>query len=211
MKKDWILLSGGVLTTLVLFAVPAYFYAHWLALTLSFISAGFFTFLMLKRNQQPLGRYYRPAFGAIIVLFGFGAGSIIHNYIQAQKQDKVLTDIRHTIDAGIIGVQINNDMIQSLRFFKTSSAEEITVSEAFKSHMGDLLKEDGRIQPREEGEEENVVYFYEVSDPDTVKIIAVTKVSRGEKPDFRNYDGQTGMSQFEGILTNEGVEYEKVN
>lgn len=211
MKKDWILISGGLLSTLVLFAVPAYFYAHWLALILSFMSAGLFTFLMLKRNQQPLGRYYRPALSAIIVLYGFGAGSIIHNYIQAQKQDKVLTDIRHTIDAGIIGVQINNDMIQSLKYYKTSSAQEMTVTQAFRTHMGDLLNEDGSIAPRQEGEDENMSYFYEVTGPDTVRIIAVTQVSGGEDPEFQNYDGQYGKSQFEGILTNEGVEYEKVN
>ncbi|MFN1835181.1 hypothetical protein AB2B38_007965 [Balneola sp. MJW-20] len=211
MKQQWKILAGGVVTTSVLFAVPAYFYAQWMALILSFISAVSFSLILLKRNKEKLDHTYKVAATGIILLIIFSSGYIVHDYFRAEYQDEILVEIRQTIDSGIIGVQIKNDMIQSLKYYKSSDSDEMTVSEAFSSYMGDKLNENGTIKPSQEKEGDNISYHYEIKDADTVVIIAVTKVSKGNDPAFKNYDGQTGMGEYVGTLSNGGVEYEKVN
>ncbi|MFN1835183.1 hypothetical protein AB2B38_007975 [Balneola sp. MJW-20] len=209
MKKDWKLLIAGVLGCIMLYAVPAYFFKYWLGYFMATGGAGIFLFFLLRKTED-LKSYRRiTTITSITLLFTLSIALSGLMYFKSQNQREINQRVRNIIDSGTIGIQVQNDLLQSL---KIHLDQNLPVDEAFEEHMGDRLNEDGSIDPADpDAYGVKNFFFYYQSSNDEVKLLAVSRISEGRDPGFLNHNGESGLLQYQGSLKSEGVDYERIN
>jgi hypothetical protein len=204
----WIL--GGALLVSAAFFIPEGAGQVWQSLLLSGIAVLFFliTYVFFQpKNSAPNKNIAGVATGILLVLVG------IHGWLGYQesiKQSENLVEIRKVIESGIAKNHINEMLLTTLRSYYSSEKDDANLGALFKFHH-DSLMNDTEIKFYPSDEERSPKIELVKATADSVVIVAYSSFVSGRSTAFKNYDGQNGYLQTKGILTTEGIEYEREN
>lgn len=221
MRKTFIIWqAAGILFVALAFFIPEQSGSLWPSVISSGIAgliylALFFWFWIGKVKAS--GK--RKAIGwtlAVIVIFSIGSAGI--SYETTQRQTKLLPEIRTTIETALAEVHVKEALLTTLRDYKSnkSNVADPRFDEHFRNNYDSLLTGEGEFLyegSNRTGEEDdkNLKIYLAHSDADSVVLIAESFYMDGDNPAFRNYSGAEGRFQARGILTKEGVRYERAN
>lgn len=211
MKKIlWI--AGGALLIGVAFYLPGEMASIWKQILYGAVAAAVFlvTFILFypsDKNRKHNKWRITMAASILFVLFG------IHFWIgqgEAQKQRQNLIDIRETIETGIAQNYVKQILLQTLRVYqRQENANDFGA--VFHAHYDSLIT-DGHINYAANRDEEVALRIdVDRATADSVVLVAYSAYVPGKDTEFQNYDGQTGHIQAKGILTKEGIVYERQN
>lgn len=225
MEKETKLLIGAVVLGAIGFFIPLYLGKIWLALFIALLTGIIFLgrIVSLSRAELESKTTYRLIYGFVILIVLFNAISFAHDYGRRDFQKNILLEIRKTIDTGITKADIQEKLIYVLGQYHQDDRQSIV--DTFRELMPETLGEDGiyvsdfdltrsgklkgNIGP---DESDQINHFYEINEEeDEIKVLVVAEVSRGQDPEYQNYDGQKGKFEMMFTLNEKGVGYEVLN
>lgn len=74
-----------------------------------------------------------------------------------------------------------------------------------------MITEDSIFTHSNLGDDATLIIYVSQISSDSVSLIAESGYIDGRDPEFQNFSGDTGQFQTVGILTREGVRYERTN
>ena len=152
----------------------------------------------------------------LLVIFSIASASI--SYENTKRQMALLPQIRTTIETGIAETYIKKHLLKTMRAYYTEDkfGENTGLDEIFHTRFDSLITEgglllyDGKDTYSEEDETEMQIFVH-TAKTDSIVLVAESGYMDGLKPEFKNYSGAKGMYQTKGILTKEGIDYERTN
>ncbi|MCC5912925.1 MAG: hypothetical protein JJU46_01000 [Balneolaceae bacterium] len=218
--KNIFLLAGGIGGMLTAFSLSYLFQDLWIGFFSAFVVALIYLYLLDKRMVQTMELpgakvVIRSLVGCLVVAQLFMA---LIMYAKADRQKKLLSDIRQTIDSGVIQSDMKNALLVTFRHYhlETDRDGEVTMASIFEELNSDRIGEDGRfitksLAQMDAAEDPPILYIYDVAGADTVRLTAIAAISNGADPDFANLNGETGKLQVRATLTSGGIDYEREN
>lgn len=219
MKQIWWIL-GVMAVAAVAFFVPGQSGYLWAPLISAMAVAGIF-FIGLGVYVWRKGRSgFDQVFGigvlALLALLTIYSG--ISNYRASTRQYDYLMHIRLTIEKGISKAYTQQTLLELLReYHQQPEGEETTISDLFNARYNDFVKDiDGQLRfipedQQEHSEESPFIFLEQTTSPDSIVLVAQSLRIQGWDSMFNNFNGQTGKMQFQAVLTEGGVSYEREN
>ncbi|MAO65503.1 MAG: hypothetical protein CL666_10935 [Balneola sp.] len=217
MSNETKLLIGAILAGSIAYLVPLYFGSIWLGytllllITISFLGS-LIWFARLNLESKISRRVVIGVTGTLLIC---NILLFVHDYNRKDYQKNILLEIRKILDTGIARSDVQKEL--TYVFSRYHTGDRNSVVETARDVMPERLGEDGIYLSEFDLEEnslndDNTNYFYELDEEaDELRVIVVTDVSRGENPEFKNYDGQVGRLEMEFTVNKQGVGYEVRN
>jgi len=213
MEKEYRLLLTGLSGCGLIYLCFAYMEMTLWGYGVVLCAAGIYLFYLLKITKSRISSQKQYTFLAglvgylFIINLAFGALQIM----KAQNQHDTLTNIREDIDTNVISIEFHKDMLKTLKAYHQQSDKSNSIVDTYVDVMGDKLSKNGTINTIYGKEGKAFNGYYELAGKEKVEVIAVTEISKGKNPEFDNYDQNSGKIQIEISLTEEGIDYERVN
>ena len=208
-------LGGAVVVTLAFFApgTEGHMWGSLLAggiASIVFLIA--FSFYWLRKRNFKNQRKGIIALFSCLVIFGVIASAF--DYQRSNFQKDTMTEIRFTIERGIAKAAVQEKLNKVLKeyYLGDGTNQYENIEQAFLSVYGSLIT-DRRTLNFEEvaGSESTLTVYLSASEPDSIVLIAESRAVKGWEPDFENFGNGKGYFQTRGIITPEGVRYEREN
>lgn len=207
-KIIWI--AGGIVIIAILLFIPDSSGELWLPVWLS--SAAALLYLVLfswnwlmriesKRKRTGLG----ILLGALVLfttIYAFTA------YKSSQRAKVWMPESHLQFVVQEARLSLTQPLLTALRSYY-QSGEEQSLNSLFISNYDSLLN--GNNQNRRIFSSPSLDVYLAVSEPDSIVIIGESESTEGLNQDFQNHTGLTGKFQARGILTPNGIEYERQN
>ncbi|MDR9418735.1 hypothetical protein [Gracilimonas sp.] len=134
----------------------------------------------------------------------------VFEMIKSDKKSDILVEIRQSIDGNVSQIQSEKIFVERLRY-KSQNEEVENLAEAFRTVAGDRLKADGTLLPKPVEQGQDLNFSANIVNPDSIVITIVADIARGQDLKYSNSDGSTG--KYEGIatLSENGVDYVRIN
>jgi len=221
MRKTFLIwLAGGLLITTIAFFIPEQTGSLWPSIILSGSTAILYLIFFawfwigevnLSSKRQLIG-------WTLAVLIGFSISSAGVSYQSTERQVEFLDYIRLTIEKGIAEVHIKESLLKTLRDYQNLKEKESgpSLGDLFHSNYDSLLKEEGQFlydgtTKRGEEYDKSMKIFLTHSSADSVVLVAESFHLEGRDSTYKNLSGAAGRLQTQGVLTEKGVRYERVN
>lgn len=217
MSNETKFLIGAIIAGSIAYLVPLYFGNIWLGYTLlSLITISFLgSLIWFARLNLESKVSRRVVIGITGTLLICNILLFAHDFSRKDYQKNLLLEIRKTIDTGIARSDVQRELTYVLSRYHTGNRNSIV--ETAKDVMPEKFGQDGIYISDFDLEEDslnddNTNYFYEIDkEADELTVIVVSDVSRGENPEFKNYDGQVGRYEMVFTVNKKGVDYEVRN
>lgn len=215
MKKTiigWV--TGGILLVTAAFFIPEQSGSMWSSVILGCLAAFLyliaFSFVWLRKIESPVKRKaIRWALG-ILMVFSFISAAL--SYESSSRQSELLSAIRTNIENNIAEIYTKEPLLKTLRAYHLEKkSNDISIGSLFKTKYDSLIGRDCVFSYGTLGEESTLMIYLSQLSPDTVSLVAESRYIDGNDPGFKNFSGSTGLFQTQGILTSEGVHYERRN
>ncbi len=220
-KTMFLWIAGGLLAVALAFFIPAQEGSMWPSLLAGGIAS--LTYLLalsvygIRKIESSGKRKLVTTVFILLVIFSIASAGI--SYEGGKRQTALLPEIRHTIETGIAENHIKQPLLETMRTYYTngSPGENASLGAIFRSSYDSLITKDNllRYMGKEtyEGEDDptQLKIYVKTVKPDSVVLVAVSGYMDGENSEFENYSGAKGMYQAVGILTEEGIRYERTN
>jgi xanthosine utilization system XapX-like protein len=193
----WIV-GGGVVFLLIYLLTPsdnlwpALFFSLFAGLAITAI----YYFMTVKSREIPV-----VATTLLIVLFISAFVVSYTLYERSQFQSELLTEIRSTIEVGIMTSELSTISLEVMK-------HEGSFTEAIKELYGEDTESGVEIRPFDDGTFRVVVT--EIGE-DVVVLSAISDWVRGRDADFQNLDGESGKVQTMITINQAGAFYERQN
>lgn len=221
MRKTFLIwLAGGILLVNLAFFIPEQTGSLWPSIILSGSAAVLYLIVFAwfwvgevnsSSRRQLIG-------WTIAVLLGFSLVSAGISYQSTDRQFQILDEIRFTIEKGISEVHIKEALLKTLRDYQNLKEENSmrSLGGLFYNNYDSLLTEEGRFlydgtTRRGEKYDKNLKIFLAHSSADSVVLVAESFHIEGRDSTYGNLSGAVGKFQTRGVLTDNGVRYERIN
>jgi hypothetical protein len=213
MKKIIWWIVGGVLLTTIAFFIPEQSGSMWPSVISSSIAAllyiiAFSIVWLPKIESQTKRRAIAVTFGVLIV---FSAASATISYEGSVRQLELLPDIRTTIETSIAESFIKEPLLETLRIYHSSEEKGRSLGKLFTMKYDSLITEDSVFTYGSRNDDQTFFLYVDEANKDSVILVGESSYVDGEDADFTNFSGVTGRYQVRGILTSQGVDYERQN
>lgn len=217
-KVWWIV--GAVVIVAIAFFIPDRTGEIWASVVGAMIAVGIFYLGLLVyifRNGKSSTDKMVGA-GVIVLLTSL---IVTHGFLQYRGstfQHHTLTDIRASIEKGIISFRGQKPFLKTLQaYYSGTTNQDSTLEEIFKARYGDNIQKDSdlvRFVP--EAQKDNIdesPYFYynETGSTNRLVLVGQSLLVEGRDSTFENYNGQKGLMQYRIRLTRRGVDYVREN
>jgi len=150
----------------------------------------------------------------IILLFCVGfllaAGSFSTTFRETTAwQKNQLLKILGVIQHGIIDSQMPDPLLATLEKYHRQPSKKKTIGQIFKEVVPDVTI--GKDIYKRDAESDSLRIFVAGLTDDEVVLIGQATWGKGRSPEFKNYDGKSGMVQERAVLTAKGVTYDSQN
>lgn len=221
MRKTFLIwLAGGLLFVTLAFFIPEQRGSMWPSLVLSGSAAILYLILFawfwlgkIKSSTK------RQVVGwTLAVLLVFSIASAWTSYEGSKRQTALLPEIRTTIDSGIAESYIKKHLLVTMRahFMEDKIGANSSLGEIFQAKFDSLITKDrlllyeGKDTYSEDDKTRMKIFVHTVKN-DSIILVAESGYEDGRKSEYVNYSGATGMYQTKGLLTKEGMHYERTN
>lgn len=175
-----------------------------------------FSWYGIKRIESPANR--KLVITTLIALAVFSLASASISYEGSKRQTALLPQIRTTIETGIAESYIKKHLLKTMRAYYTEDTlgEDSTLDQIFLTKFDSLITKESLLlyegkETYPEDDPARLKIYVQTVKPDSIVLIAESGYLDGENHLFENYSGSTGMYQTQGILTEEGISYERTN
>lgn len=213
-KVYWV--TGGIVIVSAVFFIPDpagdIWTSVWLSSTAAFLYLIVLAWIWLKQIRSK-GR--RMAIGIILGLLVLSSGMygyFIHK--RSQLTSTVLPQTKLNIEQSTAQAYIMEPFLSTMETYFMSEeerSEQHSLSAIFTSKYDSLLTDDNVFQYGSGVHNRSLNLYLADAKPESVVIIGQSEIVDGEDPEFENYDGSTGKMQVRGILTPNGIHYERQN
>ena len=207
-----VFIVAGIILVYAAFTIPPRSYDLWPALNAGGIAVMFYLVaLLIYVLRNPLSSRLRT----LIAVVGLAAMSATAwTWTQTEKQvrwqSETLLKIRAVIGRGIFESRIPVYLLTALKEFhhqRTPGRENL--KQVF-CRLYTNAKVDSNIYVPEYAEPRMNI-FVRTLDPDRIVLVGQETYVKGRDPNFKNFDGKTGMVQEQYTLTKKGVTRESEN
>lgn len=212
MKKIFYWIIGGVLATTAAFFVPEQSGSMWPSLLAASVTAAVYLVVFLAVWIRKLSSSQTKKVVVVIctVLLVFSCASAVISYEGGVRQQRTLAEIKRTIEQGISYSYIHKPLIKTFAAYHDGNQEGLGT--LFVSQYDSLITEDGVFQfGRRNNADPSLRLYVAKTTADSVVIVAESKDVDGRDKGFGNFSGARGKYQVRGILTSNGVDYERQN
>lgn len=214
MKKEYNLLIAGTIGVIAATGLSFIFLDHWVGLFPA-VAIGIIFLVMLYRwmsanvESEGIKKTVRYLLAFIVVLHAY---SFVLDWFKTERQQKIMTEVRRTIDGSAAQIESEQILIKTLRhYYLKSDGDNVTLESSFMEVAEDRLHENGKIEPSEPKIAEELNFKAEFPREDSIIVRVNSNIARGEDENFVNFNGQTGKYQAAAILTPKGVSYVREN
>ena len=220
MKKIFYWMIGGIVLTVIAFFIPDQSGSMWPSViasaTMAFLylgispllfHTGIFLAVWLPKINSSTKR--KAIAGLFTVLFIFSIASAVISYEGSVQQRQMLRDIRKTVENSMAHSLIQESLIKTMAKFDSNSDQN--VGNVFTSRYDSLITEDSLFTYGSRTEDQTLFLYLAKATADSVVLIGESRYIEGQKEDFKNFSGNKGDFQVQGILTSKGVDYERQN
>ena len=221
MRKTFLIwLAGGLLLVTLAFFIPEQAGSLWPSIILSGSVAILYLILFawLWIGKVKSGSTRQLIGWTLAVLIGFSIASAGVSYQSTDRQVEFLDYIRLTIEKGIAEVHIKESLLKTLRNYQSLKEKEtgLSLGDLFQNNYDSLLTEEGQflydgITKRGEKYDKSMKIFLAHSTTDSVVLVAESFHIEGRDSTYENLSGAAGRFQAQGVLTDKGVRYERIN
>ncbi len=215
MKKNiFVWIMGGIMVVAGAFFIPEQSGSMWPSVILSSVAAFLYTvvfsFVWLKEIESSVKRKAIGWTLTVLVVFSFASAAI--SYEGSSRQTDLLPEIRTTIETNIAETYIKEPLLKTLRAYRVErESDDISLESLFKSSYDSLITNDGIFTHSDLKDDATLTIYVSQINSDSVSLIAESEYIDGRDPEFQNFSGNAGQYQTKGILTKEGVHYERTN
>lgn len=221
MKKTiylWII--GGLFFVALAFFIPAQEGSIWPSIIAGGIASLIyliaFSFYGIRKIKSSGKRKLVTTTMILLVVFSLASAGI--SYEGSKRQTALLPEIRTTIEKGMAESYIKKHLLKTMQAYYTVNKFDgnSSLGEIFRAKFDSLITEDSLLlyegkDTYSEDDETRLKIFVHTVKADSIVLIAESGYKDGKKPEFKNYSGAKGMYQTKGILTEEGIHYERTN
>ncbi|HEX6983448.1 MAG TPA: hypothetical protein VF181_11885 [Balneolaceae bacterium] len=214
MKKIYLWLLVGVILVTGVFFIPEQSGSLWPSLMLSsgvallYLIA--FSIRWLREIPSKISRRVIAVTLCVLVLASSAFATL--SYVESKKQGRLLSEIRTSIEQNILYKNINHPLSKALSAYYTSSKKDLEIRRLFVSKYDSLITDNGLfLVEGMQDEAATFVIYVAKTEPESVVLIGESTYIDGKDENFHNFSGETGLYQVKGILTKEGVYYERSN
>lgn len=211
-KAYWVI--GGVIAVSAAFFIPDpagnLWNAVWASTAAGMLYLLIFAAVWLKK-LEPGGKKLGAGIVLGLLVLSTGASAVI-NYKSSERQSKLLPEIHLIIQQGIAANYMMTPLLETMRaYYGEENEARRGLGDIFMNANDSLVTEDNRYRYGSYDEESPLTIYVTTARPDSVVLTAVSDRQDGMEPGFQNYDGTAGSFQAKGILTPNGVRYEREN
>lgn len=222
MKKSMFLwMAGGIILVVLAYFIPAQEGSIWPSVIAGGIASLVYLIVLyfygMKKIDSCGTRKLVTTVLVLLVIFSIASASF--SYVGTKRQTALLPEIRNTIEMGIAENYVKKHLLATMRAFYTGDRfdENADLDTIFRTKYDSLITEEnlllynGQDTYKDKEEDLPIKIFVKNIDPESVILVAESGYMKGENPEFENYSGATGYFQTKGILTKEGIRYERAN
>ncbi|HLA69849.1 MAG TPA: hypothetical protein VJN65_09105 [Bacteroidota bacterium] len=175
------------------------------------VAAVYLLALSVYTTRKPFPLKSRIVVLLFCVGFVVAAGSFSMKFRETTAwQKSQLLKILGVIQKGMLNSQLPDHLLATLEKYHRQPAKKKTIGQVFKEVVpGATIGKN--IYRQEGGESDTLKIFIAGIADDEVVLIGQGTWGKGRSPEFKNYDGKSGMVQERAVLTVKGVTYESQN
>lgn len=213
MKNIIFWMTGGIALVSIAFYIPDQSAGIWPSVLWGTIAALFYTVAFSIRWLREIrNSKKRIIFGVMLSLLVICSGIFaVISYNNSLRQEKVLTDIRSFIEENIAYSHIRGPLSKTLRAYYTDEDGTGEIGELFVSRYDSLITDEGRYLYSGSTNGQTLQIYLAETAADSVVLIGESSYLEGKDSSFENFSGESGRYQVEGVLTEQGVAYERSN
>ena len=162
--------------------------------------------------RKPLRTRLRVGVGvAAVVILVLGAFTWIRMQQQAEWHAETLMRIRGVIGRGVMRYDIMSTTALSTlnEFYRQPAAKKESLADVFRRKYEGAAPGLNIHKPEWDGDVRQVIVAK--LEPHLIELVAQETYVKGRDPLFKNYNGQFGMMQEKGTLTEKGIVYVSEN
>jgi len=210
MKTLFLWMAGGISLVTGIFFVPEQSGSLWPSVILSSFAAFLyilaFSLVWIKKIQSEQKRKLIGWTLAILVVFSIASASL--SYIGSEYQARNLSAIRSTIETNLARIHVREPLTKTLTEYYSEKNKngDITIGQLFREKYHSLTTTDRIFR-----QGEMLTVYLAKASSDSVVLVAESAYKDGKESTFKNFSGAEGRYETRGILTAEGVRYERTN
>ena len=219
-KTMYLWIIGGILVVTLAFFIPAQEGSIWPSVIsgaiASLIYLAALSWYGIRKIESRPKRKVLTVVLALLVVFSITSAGI--SYESSKRQTALLPEIRNTIETGIAKNHIKKPLLKTMRTYYAGNkvGESTSLSDIFRTKLDSLITEDSLLlyagkDTYSDDDETTMKIFVTKVKPDSIVLVAESGYEDGKSPEFLNFSGATGYFQTQGILTEEGIRYERTN
>ncbi len=219
-KTIYLWIAGGILFVTLAFFIPAQEGSIWPSLIAGGVAALVYLTALsvygIRKIESSGKRKLVTSTLVLLVIFSIASASI--SYEGSKRQTELLPEIRTTIETGMAETYIKEYLLKTMRtYYKEGEfGVDSSLGDIFHAKFDSLIAEDRLLlyngkDTYSEDEETQMKIFLHTVKADSVVLVAESAYKDGIESEFENYSGAQGMYQTKGILTKEGIRYERAN
>ena len=207
-----VLLVVGIVLVCGAFIIPAKSAELWPALSAGGVaSAVYLIVLLVFMLRMPIRGTKRWLTVLVsVVVLGTTAYSWVSMKNYGMWRKERLMDVRRLIGSGIRETKSSDYLLRTLdAYYRQGEHKRESLAEIFKNQNSGAVV-GSNVHPAEYTGDETK-FFVEQLETDRIVLISQETFIKGKNPEFRNYDGKTGMVQDAYVLTAKGLAHESQN
>ncbi len=207
-----VLLVVGIVLVCGAFIIPAKSAELWPALSAGGVaSAVYLIVLLVFMLRMPIRGTKRWLTVLVsVVVLGTTAYSWVSMKNYGMWRKERLMDVRRLIGSGIRETKSSDYLLRTLdAYYRQGEHKRESLAEIFKNQNNGAVV-GSNVHPAEYTGDETKI-FVEQLETDRIVLISQETFIKGKNPEFRNYDGKTGMVQDAYVLTAKGLAHESQN
>ena len=207
----WIV--GGVIVVSAVFLVTPPSPELWPALNAAGIAGAFYLLAMTAYAlREPLITRLRVWVGlAVVIILALGAFTWTRMQQETEWQAETIMKVRGTIGRGVMryGIMSTTAINTLYDFYRQRGAKKESLADVFRRRYEGAAPGLNIHKPEWDGDVRQVIVAR--LEPGLIELVSHETYVKGRDPLFRNYNGQFGMMQERGTLTEKGIVYVSEN
>jgi hypothetical protein len=207
----WIVCGVIVVSAVFLFTPPSP--ELWPALDAAGIAGALYLIVMTAfALRRPLKKSLQVWMGlAVVITLALGAFTWTRMQQETEWHAATMLKVRGTIGRGVMryGIMSTTAINTLYEFYRQQGAKKESLADVFRRRYEGAAPGLNILKPEWEGDVRQVIVAK--LDPGLIELVSQETYVKGRDPLFRNYNGQFGMMQERGTLTEKGIVYVSEN
>lgn len=210
-KIIWIV--GGLVITVAAFFIVDRSGSIWPAvITSSIVGTLFiigFAFWWIGEIKSSTNR--KAVIWVLAVMFLGSSVSATVSYISSNQQHDRLTHIRSHIEKEMLATYIHKPLLKTLRAYQRSDDKNPKLDEIFYAEYDSLIQNSELKFADFNNNDPTTAFYVHKADEDTLILAGESSILDAKSENYQNASGAQGQFEMYGILTPNGISYERRN